>query len=113
MSALIERLIAARDFMKIIRAQYPEGDSFKLDAHDAVNALADAANALRERDETAHAQRSKIAKLEASNTELLKCARYVKDAANAIEGTDRGRELARMIENRCGDRQQTSTGPTQ
>ncbi len=46
MSALIERLITARDFLKIVRAQYPEGDSFKLDAHDAVNALADAANAM-------------------------------------------------------------------
>jgi len=105
MSALIERLIAARDFLKIVRAQYPEGDSFKLDALDAVNALADAANALQERDETAHAQRSKIATLEASNAELLACARHVKDANNAIEVLDRGRELARMIENRCGDRQ--------
>ncbi len=48
MSALVERIIAARNFLKCVRAQYPEGDSFKLDAHDAINALADAANAVTE-----------------------------------------------------------------
>lgn len=100
MSALVERIIAARDFLKCVRAQYPEGDRFKLDAHEAVNALADAANAITERDETIHALRQRLAKVEAfSSVELMNCARYLNDASNAFESRDRGRELARMVLN--------------
>ena len=35
--------------------------------------------------------------------ELLNCAAYVESASNAIEGADRGRELARLARKAAGD----------
>ena len=95
MSALVERIIAARDRLThLARSDMGYGEDVKY----ARDAMADAANAISERDETIHALRSKFAKFEAfSSVELQNCARYVEAAANAIEGTDRGRELARLV----------------
>lgn len=91
MSALTDRIISARDLMS---AWAVDRDGVKL----VRDALADAANAIQERDETIHAQRQRLAKVESfSSVELLNCARYVGEARNAIEGSDRGRELARMV----------------
>ena len=92
MSALVERIIAARDRLRGFAV--PSDD----DIIEARAAMADAANAITERDETIHAQRHRLAKVEAfSSVELMNCARYVNEASNAIEGADRGRELARMV----------------
>ena len=88
MSALVERIIAARDAAKRHR------DRAVLDA------LADAANAITERDQTIHALRGRLERFEAlSAVEFYNCAVYVGEAKSAIEGTDRGRELARMVRN--------------
>ena len=89
MTALVERIIAARD---IVKRQDISGGRLLVDV------LADAANAIKERDETIHALRHRLAKVEAfSSVELMNCARYVNEASNAIEGAYRGRELARMV----------------
>lgn len=95
MSALVERIIAARDRLSALdRRDLGYGADVKF----ARDAMADAANAIKERDETIHAQRHRLAKVEAfSSVELMNCARYVNAASNAIEGADRGRELARMV----------------
>jgi hypothetical protein len=96
MSALVERIIAARDRLRPLRMQGEE--SIRNPAVEATDALADAANAITEQDETIHALRQRLAKVEALSTiELQNCARYVEAASNAIEGADRGRELARMV----------------
>lgn len=96
MSALVERIIAARDRIKRL-INYGE-DAVWRPAKEAHEVMADAANAITERDETIHAQRHRLAKVEAfSSVELMNCARYVNEASNAIEGSDRGRELARMV----------------
>ena len=98
MSALVERIIAARDSLRHLRMQGDE--NIRNPAVIATDALADAANALTERDETIHYQRQRLAKVEAfSSVELLNCARYVNEARDAITGADRGRELARMVLN--------------
>ncbi len=98
MSALVERIIAARDRLRGFAV--PSDD----DIIEARAAMADAANAITERDETIHAQRHRLAKVEAFSTvELMNCARYVNEASNAIEGTDRGRELARMVLRLAGE----------
>lgn len=97
MSALVERIIAARDSIAWILRSTPEDRTTLATIRDT---LADAANALTERDETIHYQRQRLAKVEAfSSVELLNCARYVNEARDAITGADRGRELARMILN--------------
>lgn len=90
MSALVERIIAARDVLKA-RSQ----DFY---SREVLDAMADAANAIDERDQTIHALRSRLAKVEAfSSIELQNCARYANEARDSSEGASRGRELARMV----------------
>ena len=92
MTALVERIIAARD--RLLGFAVPSDD----DIIEARNAMADAANAIKERDETIHAQRHRLAKVEAfSSVELMNCARYVNEGRDSSEGASRGRELARMV----------------
>lgn len=94
MSALVERIIAARDALKGLNIS-----DYAL-IRDARDVMADAANAITERDEAIHALRQRLAKVEAfSSVELMNCARYLNDASNAFESRDRGRELARMVLN--------------
>lgn len=94
MSALIERIIAARDGLKGLNIS-----DYAL-IREARDAMADAANAIEERDQTIHALRSRLAKVEAfSSIELQNCARYVNEGRDSFEGANRGRELARMVLN--------------
>lgn len=94
MSAPPERIIAARDGLVGLTIS-----DFAL-IRAAREAMTDASNAINERDETIHALRQRLARFEALSTvEFYNCAIYVGEAKNAIEGTDRGRELARMIRN--------------
>lgn len=97
MSALVERIIAARDGLRPLR----RGDDGPHPVNvAAMDALADAANAITERDETIHALRQRLERFEnLSAVEFYNCAVYAQGAANAIEGADRGRELARMVRN--------------
>ena len=92
MSALVERIIAARDGITGLNvSEY----AFIREARDA---MADAANAITERDETIHALRNRLAKVEAfSSVELMNCARYVNEGRDSFEGSTRGRELARLV----------------
>jgi len=89
MSALVERIIAARDGLKPVKDwRVPP----------ALDALADAANAIDERDQTIHALRTRLAHVEAFSTiELQNCARYVNEGRDSSEAATRGRELARMV----------------
>lgn len=90
MSALVERIIAARDQLKR-RGQ----DVF---LPEVLDAMADAANAINERDQTIHALRTRLAHVEAFSTiELQNCARYVNEGRDSSEAATRGRELARMV----------------
>ncbi len=89
MSALVERIIAARDGLKPVKDwRVPP----------ALDALADAANAIDERDQTIHALRTRLAHVEAFSTiELQNCARYVNEGRDSSEAATRGQELARMV----------------
>ena len=90
MSALVERIIAARDQLKR-RGQ----DVF---LPEVLDAMADAANAISERDQTIHALRTRLAHVEAFSTiELQNCARYVNEGRDSSEAATRGQELARMV----------------
>lgn len=92
MSALVERIIAARDQLKRL------GISEYGVIADTRDVMADAANAITERDETIHALRHRLAKVEAfSSVELMNCARYVNEGRDSGSGASRGRELARMV----------------
>ena len=92
MTALVERIIAARDRLRGFAV--PSDD----DIIEARDAMADAANAIKERDETIHALRHRLAKVEAfSSVELMNCARYANEGRDSSEGASRGRELARMV----------------
>ncbi|WP_310540830.1 hypothetical protein [Phenylobacterium sp.] len=92
MSALVERIIAARDSLKGLNIS-----NYALIA-DARDVMADAANAITERDETIHALRNRLSKVEAfSSVELMNCARYVNEGRDSFEGATRGRELARLV----------------
>lgn len=98
MSALVERIIAARDRLRPLRTQGEE--SIRNPAVEATEVMADAANAITERDQTIHALRQRLERFEGlSPVEFYNCAVYVGEAKNSIEGADRGRELARMIRN--------------
>ena len=67
-------------------------------AVEATEALADAANAITERDQTIHALRTRLAHAEAFSTvELQNCARYVNEGRDSHEAATRGQELARMV----------------
>lgn len=89
MSALVERIIAARDMIKPL-ADYR--------VPPAIDALADAANAIVERDETIHALRQRLAKFEAfSAVEFQNCAIHVEQAQTSFDAANFGRELARMV----------------
>ena len=66
MSALVERIIAARDRLRPLRMQGEE--SIRNPAVEATEALADAANAITERDQTIHALRTRLAHAEAFST---------------------------------------------
>jgi hypothetical protein len=86
MSALVERIIAARDRAK----QYRD--------RDLLDALADAANAITERDQAIHAQTTKAKRLaQFSTVELYNCATYALSAKTISEAGGRGQELARMV----------------
>lgn len=92
MSALVERIIAARDGITGLNVS-----EYAL-IREARDVMADAANAITERDETIHALRNRLAKVEAfSSVELMNCARYVNEGRDSFEGASRGRELARMV----------------
>jgi len=96
MSALVERIIAARDRLRPLRMQGEE--SIRNPAVEATEALADAANAITERDQTIHALRTRLAHVEAFSTvELQNCARYVNEGRDSHEAATRGQELARMV----------------
>lgn len=84
MSALVERIIAARDGLKPVKDwRVPP----------ALDALADAANAITERDQTIHALRTRLAHVEAFSTiELQNCARYVNEGRDSSEAATRGQE---------------------
>ena len=89
MSALVERIIAYRDDLRINRSTV---------TRDAMDLLADAANAITERDQTIHALRTRLAHVEAFSTiELQNCARYVNEGRDSSEAATRGQELARMV----------------
>jgi len=89
MSALVERIISLRDDIKSGRGTVTRVE---------LDILADSANALTERDQTIHALRQRLERFEALSTvEFYNCAVYVGEAKSAIQGADRGRELARMI----------------
>lgn len=98
MTALVERIIAARDRLRGFAV--PSDD----DIIEARNAMADAANAITERDETIRGLRNRLAKVEAfSSVELMNCARYVNEGRDSFEAASRGRELARMVLNIKGE----------
>lgn len=63
MSALVERIIAARDCVKRVHKLVDRDDQATLQI--AIDAMADAANALTERDETIHYLRGRFAKVDA------------------------------------------------
>ena len=85
MSVLVERIIAARDTLK-----RRERDVY---LPEALAAMADAANAITERDETIFYQRNKLARFEA----LLKEAHwYVSDHQEAQPNDETATLLDRM-----------------
>lgn len=95
---LISRLNASRDALKGLNIS-----EYAL-IRDARDVMADAANAITERDETIHALRNRLAKVEAfSSVELMNCARYVNEGRDSFEAASRGRELARMVLNIKGE----------